>query len=176
MVQAALPERLKLDRLPPGGASISGVAPLSALPRLRALLVSDAGQVKASLRLKPTGGGRAVMDGELTATVEMRCERCLEPVALSLRSDLAAIVVRAESEVAQLGRDDEPVVAPGGELDVFATMEDELLLALPIVSRHEYDCEPRHRHFGPPGEEAPTKEKPFSELSRLKNGRGGNES
>lgn len=175
MTEAALPEHLKLDRLPPEGATISGFMPLSALPRLSALLVSDAGSVEANLHLSAVDGGRFVIGGAVTATVEVRCQRCLEPVALALRARVTAVVVRAEEEVEQLGRHDEPVIAPRGELDVRAALEDELLLALPIVPRHETDCQPRHRHFRPPGEEAPAKENPFSALSRLKQDRGGND-
>ena len=109
-------------------------------------------------------------------TVWLTCQRCLQPVALPLEVDRTLRFARDEDEAARLDEEeeDEDVLALPRALDLGALLEDELILALPIVPRHDtcpqalpWSGEPS----APPGTVAePSQEHPFAALGRLKRG------
>ncbi|MFM9888660.1 MAG: YceD family protein [Burkholderiales bacterium] len=76
------------------------------------------------------------VDGRVT----MACQRCLEPVELvvALDSDLEMREALDEIEGAD---DDVDRVLAGKSMDVATLVEDEVLLDLPMVARHDA-CEP----------------------------------
>jgi len=109
-------------------------------------------------------------------TVWLACQRCLQPVALALEVDRTLRFARDEDEAARLDEeeDDEDVLALTRSLDLAALLEDELILALPLVPRHDtcpqalpWSGEPA----GPPDAAAePPPKHPFAALERLKRG------
>lgn len=75
---------------------------------------------------------RIVAEGEAT----LECQRCLEPVvhafALEVELELARDAAAAEAAEDEIDR-----VVAGPAMDVLAMVEDEVLLELPMVPRHE---------------------------------------
>ena len=77
------------------------------------------------------------------AGVQLSCQRCLQPVAVPLTVDRWFRFVRDEDLAAELDADSEDdVLALGGRLDLLDLVEDELLLELPLVPRHEQCPQP----------------------------------
>ena len=72
----------------------------------------------------------------------LTCQRCLQPYEVPLDiADKRVRFVRGESQAEALdGEIEEDVLALPRVLDLRALIEDELLLALPIVPRHEAAC------------------------------------
>ena len=77
-------------------------------------------------------GLRLLVDG----SVRLECQRCLDSLNLPLHLDAQLQFAASESEIADSDDDVERVVA-GREMSVIALVEDEILLALPMVPRHE---------------------------------------
>jgi uncharacterized protein len=73
------------------------------------------------------------------ATVWRQCQRCLQPVALALEVDREFLFAANEEAAAKLDdeRDDEDVLVLSRQFDLQTLVEDELLLALPIVPMHD---------------------------------------
>lgn len=66
------------------------------------------------------------------------CQRCLEPVQLNLEFDRAYRFVRSEEEAEALDMEsEEDVLAYVDDFNVLQLVEDELLLAIPAIPRHE---------------------------------------
>ena len=100
------------------------------------------------------------------------CQRCLAPVEAVLAVDAHFRFVAGEAEAAQADMDaEEDVLASTRALDLPALVEDELLLALPLVPRHT-DCPlPRTSAHDPCAEtEAPGADRqfPFEVLAGFK--------
>lgn len=172
MREGVLPEWLDLRRLGAAGARLEGSVPLEALPRLREQLVAAVGEAHARVTLAFDQGGHAVVSGGVEATLTLRCQRCLGEVAVPVTGGFTLAVVESEPAADELPAEEEPALAPGGRLGVHALIEDELLLALPIVAFHEdTGCDGGQRHFGPEGEATPERENPFAALADLKRGR-----
>jgi len=127
------------------GATQEGKLPLSSFPRLQDVLVSDAGEAAYTLRGVRDQRGRPSLALGVRATLQLRCQRCLGPLAHDVET--GSVLVLAASQ-AEIDADPATVDAPdrvvaGKEMAVRDLVEDELLLALPYAPRHE-DCEAHH--------------------------------
>ncbi len=75
---------------------------------------------------------RLLVDG----SVRLECQRCLDSLDLPLHLEAHLQLASSEAELAAAGDDVECVLA-GREMSVVALVEDEVLLALPMVPKHE---------------------------------------
>jgi uncharacterized protein len=92
---------------------------------------------------------RAVTGGEperwlhlrAQATVPLQCQRCLGALAAPLAVDRHLRFVAGEDEAERLDEElEDDVLALPPRLDLHELLEDELILALPLVPRHDGDC------------------------------------
>lgn len=121
----------------------------------------DAAQVK--LLLVRDVPGRWLVEGSITVALEGRCQRCLEWMPVPVAAQVAVTVIANPG----LRRDDNEdcVDAPGGKLALVELIEDEILLAIPMMLAHEQtDC-------GAPVDSvddgAPDRRTPFAGLAAL---------
>jgi uncharacterized protein len=107
------------------------------------------------------------------ATVLLQCQRCLRPLAMPVEAVRAFRFVDDEETAAALDEEieDDVLVLPRA-LDLRALVEDEMLLALPVVPRHEQCPETLPRSFGDDELEEDI-EHPFSKLAILRKDREG---
>jgi uncharacterized protein len=140
------PTRLEVAAFTQAGATREGVLPLAGMNRLagssQAPADGLAGDVTWSVRglWKQPAGGAAEMRIHLVAhaTVHLSCQRCLQPMAQDLDVDRTIRFVPGEDQAAQLDEElEEDVLALARTLDLAELIEDELILALPIVPMHE---------------------------------------
>jgi uncharacterized protein len=102
-----------------------------------------------------------------STTIALECRRCLEPVEVPLQVDTRLRFVRGEDAAAELDAESEYDVLPlTRSLDLQTLIEDELLLALPVLPAHEVCPHPLPAVFGEPDVEAPSS--PFAALADLK--------
>ncbi len=105
---------------------------------------------------------------QVFAQAWLTCQRCLQPFAAPIEIDRMFRFVPTEGEAEALDADSEDdVLALGPSLDLIALIEDELLLAWPLVPRHERCSQPAQRESGEPAASA----SPFAVLTTLKGGR-----
>jgi uncharacterized protein len=171
------PRKLDVARAAADGAVLSGRCPVSALERLAdgTVLADDDSAVAWTARFerRPVRGGEPEVWLALQAGARVwrECQRCLQPVALELAVDRSLRFVADEATAAALDAESEvDVLAMGRRFDLLELVEDELLLALPLVPMHDTCPVP----LGPPepaadaGPEAPAR--PFAALAALKRG------
>lgn len=132
---------LSVDSVKPfdQGSERSGRMPVAGFKRLLPLLVDDSGEVDVSLAFSFDEDKRRVIEGQLSATLNVECQRCLEPMALSVASEFRVGVVDSETLAEQLPTELEPVVVQEREIDVGGLVEDELIMSLPEFPLHEAD-------------------------------------
>lgn len=118
-------------------AALEGTYPIAAMPRLTASLAGDAGRARATFRFYRVNGKPAV-DGDVEAEVELVCQRCLATMRLAVAGRLELVFVEREADAAlELPEGLEPALAPHGRASLLAVVEDELLLSLPLVAKHD---------------------------------------
>jgi uncharacterized protein len=165
------PLRLDVAAAAADRAALSGRWPLAALQRLHG---AGDGELEvawsARFEQRPLSGGAAEarLRLEAHARVARECQRCLQPVLLSVDVERTFRFAATEEEAAALDADSEDdVLALSRRFDLQALVEDELLLALPLVPRHECCPQPLPTPQAPA---AAATERPFAALAALKKG------
>lgn len=169
MSEATLPHLIEPGKWADRCAELKLRLPLSRFTRLLQGALADEGEVAVDCRFERDVRGLPHLQGHLAAELQLTCQRCLAPVAMPLAADVDVWLLPTEALAERLGEDEDYVVFDGGQLDFPELLEDELILALPLVARHE-DCEPQAEltEDEPVIIEPVEKENPFQVLASLK--------
>ena len=171
MLNDPLPKQVDVRKLIVKSAEITAQEPVARLERLSGLLADDSGEALVNLRFFVDEGRFRKIEGDIRSTVNVICQRCLEPMPIALTAEVNLAVVWTEDEAKQLPRVLDPLIVGEDPIDLSEIVEEELILSLPIVSYHEGECE-GHSSFSSGDEEAAVaeepKENPFSILEQLK--------
>jgi len=167
-----MPESPTFDafRLARKQETLRGEATMARLPRLAESVLDPAARVTYEVvgRIDDEGHPGALM--KLSARLPLRCERCTEPMQFQLEREVAFRFIGDEQELNALPIEDVEIeeVVGSSNMALLPWIEDEVILSLPLVPRHD-DCA-----LPLAGEGAPAQERrpnPFAALARLK-GRG----
>jgi uncharacterized protein len=141
------PEKLDIKAFIDDGASLSSEWPVSLMSRVAAGLmpgldIQNLPPVRWSAqgRVVPqrVGGPQLWLDLQADAVLEWECQRCLHGVREPLSIDRHIRFARDEAEAARLDAESEDdVLALVRHLNVRELLEDELIMAQPLVPRHE---------------------------------------
>lgn len=134
------PAKTALDslRFARSGGTVAGEYPVTEMPRLLDSLASGDGVVRYRIVGSMTSG-RPTMQLSVEAELRMVCQRCLEPCTQVVRGESIMPIARDERELARWESEDPLVDAQVADprLDVRTLVEDEILLSLPIMPRHD---------------------------------------
>ena len=122
-------------------ASLGGEFALAEVDRLRDELAEEGGLVTYRL-VGALVGGRPALRLHIDANPTLRCQRCLGPYVHPLRLDGVIFLARNDAEMERWENIDPllDVIVAVEHMDVRLLVEDEILLSLPVVPRHEEDC------------------------------------
>ena len=116
-----------------------GSCSLERLPRFADCLASLDGEVSGQLQFLTTEAGRRVILGSVTATVEVICQRCLEPLSLQLADAIQLALVESESQIDSLEARWDPWLVDGPRITIASLLEEQLMLCMPLVNYHPDD-------------------------------------
>ena len=159
------------------GLETQGRWPLADFERLREGDAMPEGDVHWSARAHQAARAGAAPEVRMrlaaTTAVERICQRCLQPMSVPLAVDRDFLFVADEDRAAALDADNdsEDVLELTRHLDLRELIEDELLLALPLVPRHEVCPQPLVTPASQYGDET-TASHPFAALARLRRSGG----
>ncbi|MFZ9284417.1 MAG: YceD family protein [Burkholderiaceae bacterium] len=178
------PARLDVAAFAQAGAALKGEAALADWPRLAAEAAgatataasgkqpaTDPVRWTASGELRRVAGGAAQpwLHLEASARLPMTCQRCLGPVEVALSVDRRFRFV-ADERTAELEDDesDEDLLVASRQFDLPGLIEDELLMALPLVPRHEQCPQRLPTSAGEAAAAETERPHPFAALAKLK--------
>ena len=144
------PLRLDVEVFANEAAELAGHWPLRVFDRVGEALATaptDADEVAWSARgeLRTLRGGepRSWLHLRASCCLALECQRCLKPVTVAIEVKRDFLFVQGEEAAAQLDAEtDDDVLAMPRILDLRELVEDELLLAMPLVPRHDVCPEP----------------------------------
>lgn len=139
MFSERLPVHIDPIRMADTRRLLEGRIALAEMVRLGESLQDSAGEVTVSLEFGIDNEGIRFMRGRIQAEVSLECQRCLETLRFPIDSEFALAMVRSTVEAEALPSHYEPLLVEGEPLFLRDIIEDELLLALPIVPMHESD-------------------------------------
>lgn len=160
-------------------ASEGGTLQASDAVQRFARLQEEVGTAESPVVWAAQGGFRTGADGQrypaLHLTVQtslpLVCQRCMGPVDTPLHIDRHFLFARDEATAERLDEEaEDDVLALARDFDLLALIEDELLMALPLVPRHDNCPQPLPMSAQTPDFDAaaPARENPFAALAALK--------
>lgn len=142
-----LPHKLDLGAFISEESRLEGQLPVASLTRLASGLAQDLDLAPltplawwAEGRLVPqrVGGPQQWLDLHAEGSLPWECQRCLQPVFIPVTVDHTVRFVADEATAEALDADsDDDVLAISRQFDLLGLIEDELIMAQPIVPRHD---------------------------------------
>ena len=156
-----------------GRRSFQGVLPVAELPRLVEALAEDSGEIVYDLDFEQGELGDPELHLRLAARLTLECQRTLQPFEWPIEVDSRLGLLAREEDAAALPERCEPLLLEHGTLQPRKVIEDELLLALPLVPVKP-GSEILQGEWNTPGEEQPqdadggeAATHPFADLRKL---------
>ena len=167
-MSVGLPQQIDIRRFAESGRHLEGEISLEDCPRLKQVASAGEDPIAFVLDFEKQHDGRLVIHGDIHGQVVQECQRCLQPATIDLNCEVSIGVVGSEAEAELLPDGLDPVIVED-ELNLIELIEDELLLALPIVPAHEHCDLPESILSGEDhNTEPPKRENPFAVLASLK--------
>lgn len=149
------------------GTRLAGEASLESFVRLAEACLDASGSVMIDLAFERSAGdGLRIMHGTIRTRVRLTCQRCLEPMDVDLQAEPNLVLLRPGEH---------PELVESGDARVFERpvplaelVEDELILALPMVPMHALERCPAKGALGEGDKREAARPNPFAVLGRLK--------
>ena len=148
-----------------------GEIALSEMERLGELLhpegdAGETGKVAVRFEFSRNEFDIPTVTGRLQTRLDLECQRCLRPLALPLELDFRLMIDASDEMVRHSSVD--TLYSDDGYIDIAEVVEDELILAVPLVAMHDdtacNDSWPASEAILEPA----AKENPFAVLEQLK--------
>jgi uncharacterized protein len=137
----SLPAQIDPRKLALQGAVLEGEVFATDLTRLATAVSAVTSPLKATIQFARDESGQAVATGTASVFVDVICQRCLDAVNIELHANLSLQIIWSEDQISNVAPDREPWIVVDRMADLNAIIEDEVLLALPIVNYHRAeDC------------------------------------
>ena len=133
-MSATLPAVLDAWRMVSARRCFEGTVPLASFKRLRTSLVDTEGDVRFTLEFGHDAMNQAFVEVRAEADLPLQCQRTLERYLQPVRVMQQLGLITSEAQEDALPEGMEPLLVPeNAELRPLDLVEDELILALPVV-------------------------------------------
>ncbi len=136
------------------------------LPRVCELLASGQGVIAVRFEFLNSDYAIPMIRGSLQASLQIECQRCLQVMSNELEFEFQLLIDAADDIVSESSLD--TLYSNEGKINIFEVVEDEIILALPLVAMHEKDTCNEHWQVTESTQEPADRENPFSVLKDLK--------
>ena len=185
MLTGSLPEQVNYRKLANENRKLEGSIPLAKFSRLIESLENDLGTVEVKIEFRKGRKQKALIVGTASAMVTLICQRCLSGMSYNLAVAMRHAVVGSEDALLDSPQDEDSILCLEERLSLVDIFEDEMIIALPMVSKHllleghlskghlskgsgnEGKCRVDHENDASPIK--PDTHRPFAGLSDLKN-------
>jgi uncharacterized protein len=107
-----------------------------------------------------------VLAGHLQTSIQLECQRCLQPLELPMELDFSLLIDASDEMVRHSSQD--TLYSEDGYIDIAEVVEDELILAIPLVAMHENTACNSNWQASASAAETAKSENPFAVLKQLK--------
>ncbi len=166
-----LPVTIDPFQLASKGERLEGPIAIKTLTRLAPSLRDTTGEIQVTLEFGLDELRQPMVQGSLSGSLTMMCQRCLEPMVQDIDSRFLLGLVKNEYQMNRLSEEYEPLLVTESPIALASIIEDEILLSLPIVATHAPgDCRLVVAATGMDSVEVDTETKPnpFAVLKSLK--------
>ena len=158
------------------GRTLEGRLDIGSLERLQTMIQSSEGEVGYVLHFGRDESGIPCVNGHVEAsTLVLQCQRCMQDMVYPVGAEVHLGIVKSRSAAEQLPTNYDPLLVVEKEISLTSMVEDELILALPLVAMHRpEDCAMGNLVLSQAGQgkkeqtTEPDKRNPFAILATLK--------
>ncbi len=163
--------RAPVDTLVGTETAVDFAIPLADLPRVSHELTSKDGEASGHVRFSRQQG-HAVADLVVSAQPEVVCQRCMQPMRWPVNVNSRVALVSDYDAADRVPGEMEVFLVEGDSVSVRDLVDEEVMLALPHVARHDEDSECARQTVQLPGQPdesdgEPDTQKPFAQLGEL---------
>ncbi|MCK5717972.1 MAG: DUF177 domain-containing protein [Thiomargarita sp.] len=137
-----LPILIEPKRLALQGEHLKGQVALAQMLRLHDSICELQGAVQIDWIFTVDDEKRPIIQGTIKVALSLPCQRCLQPMPWSINAAVALII--GEEENCPTGYDVLSLTTP--QIELMTLIEDELILALPIVIMHTTCSDNEHTY------------------------------
>lgn len=139
MEKERLPKQISPEKLAKLHRVVAGVVDIAQLTRLQGLLADNTGQISVQMGFDTDREGLTVIDMQIQGKLMLVCQSTLEAFAYPVDIQVLVSPIKDEKEVDRLPMHYEPFIYADDTFAPEVLVEEELLLALPLVPRkHEH--------------------------------------
>jgi len=168
----SLPVQIKLFSFAKKEISLSGIYQISDFLKISDIASNKKDNVRVDLSFYLKNNKTPCVDGIIQLDIVLACQRCLDDLSIGLKVNFNLAFVRHNQESEELDSHYEIYVIEEEELATHDLISDEILLSIPMVPTHDYDCIQEINEQGIVEEKS---ENPFSILKKIKIADGGKE-
>ena len=136
----SLPDELKLFNFAKKEISLSGIYQISDFPKISEIASNKTEDVKVDLSFYLNNNKTPCVDGIIELDIVLACQRCLDDLSIVLKINFNLTFVRHNQESEEIDSHYEIYVIEDEELATHDLISDEILLSIPMVPNHDYDC------------------------------------
>ena len=171
MLTGPIPERVDHRKLANQAGLIEGSLPIQYFHRFGEMLVVREGDVYLRLEFSKGNFGGTKVSGSAVTEVRLICQSCMQQFSRQIACEIDLRLVSDDSKLERLPEIDDAIVAPDKVISVAELVEDELILAMPMIPRHKNgECpETDYEHEEtvlPEVQEEQTTYRPFADLAK----------
>ena len=167
MLTGPLPERVNHRKMVSDRTLLQCSIALNRFSRLVQLLESNQGNVQTRLEFKKIEK-QALIVGEASVEVSLICQACMKMLKYPMEIGFQQILVNSNLALSQLDQGQDGLIVEGELVELVDLIEDELIISLPMVSRHgEAECESEVELHKTSDEDVRDTHRPFAALSRM---------
>ena len=170
MLCERLPVHIDPLRFSETGRLLKGRIPLAGMTRLADYLLQTEGEVEVELEFGVDDVRTSFLHGQLSTSLKLICQRCLGEMDHRINNDFLIAFVAEDKSQETIPEQYEPFLLDGELVHLQDLIEDELILALPIVPKHSQPCVELNPDINAKNADAETikDQSPFAILSSLK--------
>ena len=161
----SLPVQIKLFNFAKKEISLSGIYQISDFPKISEIARNIKDNVRVDLSFYLKNNKTPCVEGIIELDIVLACQRCLDDLSIALKADFNLAFVRDVQESDELDSLYEIYVIEDEELATHDLISDEILLSIPMVPTHDYECIDEINEQEIIGEKS---ENPFTILKKIK--------
>ena len=136
----SLPSHRKLFNFAKKEISLSGLYQISDFPKISEIASNKSDNVRVDLSFYLKNSKTPCVDGIIELDIVLPCQRCLDDLSLELKVNFNLAFVRHDQQSEELDSHYEIYVIEEEELVTLDLISDEILLSIPMIPMHDYNC------------------------------------
>lgn len=133
----SLPKYIDIYTLAKENATLEGEIKLKNLPRVLSYLYDANGEISTAMHFCFDKAHRPCVQGKLKTVLHVQCQRCLQTMDMPMDIQLNLVGVSSDAEAKKLMKVKEPLMLKQQPLELTELIEEEIILAMPIIPKHK---------------------------------------